>query len=294
MNALISSAEKATAKNGSDYYRVRFVSNDKQEHAAVCFDVDPMPFVGKVCLLKTAKSGTNSEKIEALEHLPKEDINNYIRTSKFDIEMMVSDIKTILGTESPKLLKIIDRILLGNEKRLERFKTWPAANTMHHSFKSGLLEHTWSMLKMAKALKGVDPALDGVDFGVVYAAIILHDVTKTVTYDFEPTAGADRNRFESLIGHISLADEFIVRAAIAEKVSSAEGDILALRHCVLSHHGKKEYGSPILPATREAIFVNNLDSMQARNQMAKEALVGVEEGMKSAYNRGLETELFNI
>ena len=36
-----------------------------------------------------------------------------------------------------------------------------------------------------------------------------------------------------------------------------------LLHIVASHHGEKEYGSPVVPATREAIIVHHLDRMSS-------------------------------
>ena len=36
-----------------------------------------------------------------------------------------------------------------------------------------------------------------------------------------------------------------------------------IRHCILSHHGKLEYGSPVTPATVEAIILNMADLTSA-------------------------------
>src|SRR5690606_19050105 len=38
----------------------------------------------------------------------------------------------------------------------------------------------------------------------------------------------------------------------------------SIRHIVLSHHGKVEYGSPVVPATREAVLVHHADDLAAR------------------------------
>ena len=46
------------------------------------------------------------------------------------------------------------------------------------------------------------------------------------------------------------------------------GAPLCLEHIVLSHHGKKEYGAPVLPSTPEAIFVAQVDNLDAKTAMA--------------------------
>jgi 3'-5' exoribonuclease len=35
----------------------------------------------------------------------------------------------------------------------------------------------------------------------------------------------------------------------------------ALLHIILAHHGQLEYGSPVLPSTREAVLVHAMDKL---------------------------------
>ena len=37
---------------------------------------------------------------------------------------------------------------------------------------------------------------------------------------------------------------------------------------MLAHHGKLEFGSPVVPATQEAILVNMLDDLSAKTDTA--------------------------
>lgn len=127
------------------------------------------------------------------------------------------------------------------------------------------------------------------------AAVALHDVAKIFTYDFQAGQGGngEKNNFEVLLGHIVIADEVVVKACVAENITTTKGCVLNLRHCMLSHHGKKDWGSPIIPSTREAIFLHQLDMMQSRNEMAMEATEGVEKGKRSSFVRPLEAEIVN-
>jgi 3'-5' exoribonuclease len=58
---------------------------------------------------------------------------------------------------------------------------------------------------------------------------------------------------------------------------------------VLSHHGRLEYGSPVVPSTREATLVHTVDNlsgqMGAYDRLAKQA----GDGRWSRYARVLET-----
>ena len=40
-----------------------------------------------------------------------------------------------------------------------------------------------------------------------------------------------------------------------------------LQHIILSHHGKMEYGSPVLPTTKEAILLSMIDDLDAKMEL---------------------------
>ena len=50
---------------------------------------------------------------------------------------------------------------------------------------------------------------------------------------------------------------------------------------ILSHHGKNEYGSPVLPQIREAEMLHMIDNMDARMNMFNKALDTLESGETS-------------
>jgi 3'-5' exoribonuclease len=53
----------------------------------------------------------------------------------------------------------------------------------------------------------------------------------------------------------------MVRRAIEEIDGFPKHDSDALLHIVLSHHGKLEHGSPVVPCTREATLVHFVDNL---------------------------------
>jgi 3'-5' exoribonuclease len=296
MNIFVMSAEAAQAKNNSTYLRIRYSTEDKLSKTAVMFDSDVRPedIRGKVCSAAIVHA-TPSDRIEKLAAIEGADPSPYMKSTKFDPTAMLADLRAWTRGDGirPELTKIVDKVLLDVPARAKRFSSWPAAVGNHHAFMGGLLEHTWSMARVARAALGSDPSLSGVDGGVVMAAVVLHDLGKMFTYEFE-SGSAERTNLEFLLGHISIADEVIVKACVAEGVSTTDPSILNLRHCVLSHHGLKEWGSPVVPATREAVLLHQLDMIQSRGQMALEATEGLAPGARSGYSRVLDAEIVRL
>lgn len=303
MRIFITGAEEAEAKNGSKYIRVRYVLEDKIPKTAVLFDsnLSTKDLTGQVCevSITSPTSEKMSDKIERIEIVPDADKAAFIRITKFDIKELTKDLKKWTRGEGfdAELTKIADKVLFSIPARINRFSTWPAASTNHHAYQGGLIEHTWAMCKMANALIETDPALAGINKDVVLTAIVLHDIAKIVTYDFKPGTGmsAERNDRDTLLGHIAIADELIIKACMEENISTVNRNVLHLRHCILSHHGKKEWGAAIVPATREAVLIHQIDMMQSRDEMASEAISGLgKDVFRTPYVRPLDSELIKL
>jgi len=60
-----------------------------------------------------------------------------------------------------------------------------------------------------------------------------------------------------------------------------DGLLTVMQHIVLSHHGQLEYGAAKLPSTPEAIFVSQLDTLDAHTQTALDASRPWEAGVRS-------------
>ena len=152
-----------------------------------------------------------------------------------------------------------------------RLEIYPAASRNHHEFVSGLAYHTLSMLRIAKSLITIYPQLNA---DLIYAGIILHDLGKTV--ELSGPVVPKYTLEGKLLGHISIAQAMVLEAS---KTLNIEGEeVILLQHMILSHHGKNEYGSPVLPQIREAEIVYLIDNIDARINMFDKALENVELG----------------
>jgi len=134
----------------------------------------------------------------------------------------------------------------------------PAAKTIHHAYRGGLIEHIHSIVQVMQSLANHYKFLDRslLVFGAIY-----HDLGKV--FELDLSEGIHYTRAGRLVGHMVLACEMIDKQAAA--IPEFPGDLRdVLKHIVLSHHGKLEYGSPKLPMIAEAIVVAMIDDLDSR------------------------------
>lgn len=134
----------------------------------------------------------------------------------------------------------------------------PAAKTIHHAYRGGLIEHIHSIVKVMESLAVHYPFLskDLLVFGAIY-----HDLGKI--FELDLSEGIHYTQSGRLVGHMVLACELIEKKSAA--IPGFPKDISdVLKHIILSHHGKLEYGSPKLPMLPEALVVAMIDDLDSR------------------------------
>ena len=113
-----------------------------------------------------------------------------------------------------------------------------------------------------------------IDKDMLITGILLHDMGKTI--EFEGPVIYKYSLEGKLLGHISIMVSEIRRAAEGLKITSEVP--LLLEHMVLSHHGSNEFGSPILPLTKEALLLSLIDNLDSKMVFTAKALEGVNPG----------------
>ncbi|MCD8906043.1 3'-5' exoribonuclease YhaM [Staphylococcus chromogenes] len=201
--------------------------------------------------------------------------------------MSVDEIKSqmqsfIFEIENASLQRITRHLL---QKYDEAFFTFPAASSHHHNFVSGLSYHVLTMLQIAKGLCEIYPNLNK---SLLYSGIILHDVGKV--RELSGPIATSYTLEGNLLGHISIASEEVAEAARELGIQGEE--VLLLRHLILSHHGKLEYGSPKLPHVKEAEILHFIDNIDARMNMFDKAFKKIEKGQFTERIFGLENRQF--
>lgn len=147
----------------------------------------------------------------------------------------------------------------------ESFRIAPAAVSMHHAYRHGLLEHTTHMARAARALLPLYPE---VDHDLALAGVLVHDTGKVIEYQGDLVT--TRSRRGLLQGHVVLGYQLVRKAGMKAKLAP---DLLErLEHIVLSHQGELEWGAAVLAATPEAVFVAKVDDLDAKMGMVQRLL----------------------
>lgn len=186
--------------------------------------------------------------------------------ARVDLQKQLMDYISQIDDVEVKL--IVEEIIKNN---YISFCSYPAASKFHHEYASGLIYHTVGMLKIASALCDIYPS---VNKSLLFGGIILHDVGKT-----SELSGPIVPKYTTqgrLLGHISIIQAEIKR--VSEKLAISSETPVLLQHMVLSHHGKYEFGSPVLPMIKEAELLTYIDNIDAKMNIMDKALEQVEEG----------------
>ncbi|MBW1991327.1 MAG: HD domain-containing protein [Deltaproteobacteria bacterium] len=180
-----------------------------------------------------------------------------------------------------------DLVLAILERYQEELMVWPGAETVHHAYLGGLLEHTCSVARHAchslEVYRFLNPDL-------VLAGAILHDIGKIK--ELSNPECPKRTVAGGLVGHIVLGWEMVREEA--RTLDFPDDHLLReLEHIIISHHGAAEFGSPVLPKTPEALLVYYLDEIDAKLHMARRHLeLDAGDQEFTEYHRLLERRLY--
>jgi 3'-5' exoribonuclease len=202
--------------------------------------------------IKIAKlRGAEPDEFEADELAPE---------SEADVGELEAGLRQLLATvQDPELRHLLDRFFGEDSPTWPRLREAPAAKTYHQAYRHGLLEHT---LSVAQAVSAAANFFPGIDRDVAVAGALLHDIGKCVAYNDDPLA-IDLTDAGRLQGEIPLG-YYTVRREIEEIPGFDPALAQAVLHIILSHHGSLEHGSPVVPATREAVLVHMIDNLGGR------------------------------
>lgn len=217
------------------------------------------------------------------------DFSQFVPSTTGDVKLMAKEVMKIAGSLENPFLKELLLSIFGQRSLMADFQKAPAAKAMHHAYIGGLLEHTLAVARLAEQACSLYPSLDR---SLLLAGALLHDIGKLTEFDFAsfPFDYSDKGR---LVGHMVLGIEMI-----QEKIDAISGfpEELAtqLKHLILSHHGRHEFGSPALPMMAEAFVLNFIDDLDAKmNYMDRLSQKVDGEGYQwSEYQRNLERFLF--
>lgn len=164
----------------------------------------------------------------------------------------------ITSLKEPHLKQLAENTFINDTAFVKEFKVHSAAKAVHHGFVGGLLQHTLAVTRLCDFMAANYSVLDR---DLLLTAAIFHDFAKV--YEISNFPMNDYTDDGQLLGHIFMGAE-----KIGQKIQEVPGfpPVLAseLRHCILSHHGELEFGSPKKPALAEAIALSFADNTDAK------------------------------
>lgn len=138
-----------------------------------------------------------------------------------------------------------------------RFAEAPGGSSHHHDYQHGLVIH------VNEVMHNVLSMTEGCPSDELITAVIWHDYMKVKDYRFEADDKIVKTEYGQKIYHVAgSAMEFHHHAVdvLDEKV------LVGIEHLLLSHHGRKEWGSPVEPATADAFILHAADMMSSRGK----------------------------
>ncbi|MDD7735401.1 MAG: HD domain-containing protein [Bacillales bacterium] len=199
----------------------------------------------------------------------KVDVNRFALPCPVKQEELVKKLNGYISSlKNEDCKKIVNLII---NKYYSKFITYPAATKNHHEFASGLLYHTLSMADISMLIASY---YDNIDTDILLSGCLLHDVGKVI--ELSGPIATKYTLEGKLLGHISIMVSEIRKTCEELNITSEVG--LLLEHMVLSHHGEKEFGSPVPPLTKEAVILHFVDDLDSKMNILSKALELTNEG----------------
>ncbi len=155
-------------------------------------------------------------------------------------------------------LKSLLRKFTENETFRKSFCDAPGGKMWHHGYRGGLLEHTVGVARICEKLASL---YSEIDRDLLLTAALLHDIGKIESYQHGPTFDyTDEGR---LLGHIVIGNQMVLDR-IREISTFPEELSKRLQHLILSHQGRLEQASPVVPMMAEAFLLYYADEIDSK------------------------------
>ena len=291
---LIVSAEKRVTAAGKSYLDMTLADATGSINAKFWDGTRDVPPAGCVMDVRAVGNNYNGRMQLRIEKFnvrtPTDaDMKKLVASAPEDPDRMLEEISQAADQIRDSDIRRITKRLL--EKAGPRLRTFPAAKQMHHAYRSGLLYHTVTLLRLAKAILGVYPHLNS---SLLIGGAIIHDLAKITEMDAgDKGVVSDYTVDGKLIGHL-------VRMVAEIEIVSRELDVpsqkaVLLEHMILSHHGQPDYGSPKPPMFPEAEVLHTIDNLDAHLAAMQDAVMRSDEGGFSERQWGLDNrQIFRI
>ena len=186
---------------------------------------------------------------------------DYIPRTEKDVELLIGQLNDFISSVSdPFISELLNNIFIKNAAINRIFVSHSAAKSLHHSYLGGLLEHTVSVAQICDFLSGM---YKNINRDLLICGALLHDIGKI--YELSPFPDNGYTDGGRLLGHIFIGAELVSKEALMIDRFPENLETL-IKHCILSHHGEYEFGSPKRPKIIEAFILFCADNMDAKTK----------------------------
>jgi 3'-5' exoribonuclease len=206
--------------------------------------------------------------IHKLRRLQEHEVDpaDYFPCSERDPEEMFRELRsTIDGIVEPHLRTLLNSFF-DDPELAALYKRAPAAKSIHHAYRGGLLEHVLSLCVLCRLCA---THYSTVDLDLLLTGAILHDIGKVEELTYERSFGYSSEG--QLLGHIVIGLRMLSRKLDAMPEFPARLRSL-VEHMLISHHGELEYGSPKVPVFMEALLLHHLDNLDSKMETMRAAI----------------------
>ena len=159
----------------------------------------------------------------------------------------------------PDIVEMSDYVLDSKE-----FQTWSGSSTasQHHYGKGGLIRHSYEVIHIGYSV--IDLLQPTVTKQEMFLAGLYHDVGKVKDYIHTDEEMSDwiSTIHKRNIHHISRSAIMWTKAVTELGLFKELED--SILHAILSHHGCREWGSPVAPNSQLAWLLHLSDGLSAR------------------------------
>lgn len=213
------------------------------------------------------------------------DAADFIESADFDTSELFDEMMTLLkaNIKDPSLLKLIS---LFSEEFQNHFQRHYGAQKIHHAYLGGLMEHTYSMMKIAVFCADHYK----MDKELLLMGVLFHDIGKMYEFNIDPAV--ETTMEGGLLGHLIIGNTKFLE--LKNRVPGFPQDLaVKIQHLIISHHGEKEFGSPEVPKIPEAFLLHIIDLMDSKIKIVEDAIGNSEpKGLFSEYNNILGRRLY--
>jgi 3'-5' exoribonuclease len=273
---LLGSVSKGVNANGGSYFSVELRDASGQITAkkwdATLQDEEIFVTGNVISLIGETNKYKDQLQLKILnaEVVPLEqiDVDRFVKAPPISKEELIKKfnnyVNSVKNVDCQKLLNYMIN------KFKDKLYSYPAAVSIHHEYSSGLLVHSLTMADIAAMLCPIYNA----DYDLVITGCLLHDMGKII--ELEGPIVYKYSLEGKLLGHISIMCAEIRKAAEELKITSEIP--LLLEHMILSHHVQPEFGSPVMPLTKEALLLSLIDNLDSKMVVVNKATEDLEPG----------------